>query len=324
MISLFDDDGARLPILWHGIDYNGLTDTEWGTIDLGETAGLFTSIVAFSTPFTFVSETEPDIVKTGGGVELYNLRNASRVLDIRARLLARTLSERDAWIEEIQSDFAPLKMAWNYSSTWPPQGTTGRPDFLDTLPLQFTRMNDGSHNAGIATTWPTGKVELEYHVVPLELPDPIIAEVQQGFAADLTLRFLILDGGRAYGRTETTLSGDGDITPAWGPAPNYPEFSFTSGGSSSATLTITSSGIAGYSPAPLVIDASGLSNNDAVVINCRDRLITVNGAATGHSAYLVSGGWPIFGGYGDTNTVVWTNDISTSVKTTTFREATYV
>ena len=322
MISLFDDTGARLPILWHGIDYNGLTDTEWGPIDLGETAGLFTAFSAFSTPFTFVSETEPDIVKTGGGVEIYNLRNASRVMDLRVRLLARRLSERDAWIEEIQSDFTPLKLTWNNSTTWPPSGTTGRPDFVDALPLTFTRLNDGSHNDGIADSWPTGKVELQYYVVPLELPDPIIAEVQQGFAADLTLRFLILDGGRAYSRTNTTLSGDGDITPAWGPAPNYPVFSFTSGGASAANLTITTSGVSGYTPAPLVLDASGLSDEDEVVLNCRDRLIYVNGAWD--QSLHVSGDWPIFGGYGDTNSVVWSNDTSTSLKTTTFREATYI
>lgn len=321
MISIFAADDERLPITWHGIDYNGMTDTEWGQIYPNESVGLFVDNIAFSTPFTFVSETEPDIVKTGGGIELYNLRNSSRILQLSCRLQGRTLEERDAWIEEIQSDFAPLKLQWQYG-TWPPENTVGRPEWLDTLPLEFTRMNDGSHNPGIADVWGDGRVELQYYVVPIELPDPIISDVLTGYGAFVNLRFLVMDGGRAYARDEMSLVGNGTIVPTWGPAPNYPVFSTTMTGAGSATLTITSSGVSGYTPAPLVLNASGLVNTDVLTVNCRDRQILVDGVPT--MGLYVSGDYPIFGGYGDTNTVAWSNTTNTSNRTTTFRQATYV
>lgn len=318
MISVFAEDRTtRFSITWNGIDYN--------MPDVPTTDGVFTDHVAFDTPTNFQSEVHQQISKSGGGIEFYNPRAASRVLSFRCRILAPTLAKLMDRCLAIQAAHAPLNLQfWENRDRlgtlqWPV--TNGMPSWVKSVPLQFTRLVGGSLWSRWITGFPNGEALLEYHVAPLALPDPILGVVGQGYGAFLSPSWLVLDGGRAYARAEETLSGDGDITPTWAVAPMWPQFTFTATGVPLSNLTIAVT--AGSHSETLVVNAAGCVNNDTVVIDTETEQIRVNGIEDPAKCSYVSGNWPVLRGEGNTDTVTWTNNANTTSRVTRYRQADY-
>lgn len=332
MIHIFDGkvtnanpDGDRLPITWRGINYNApFTDATSGEQELPY--GIFAETIGFNTPINFQSEMQPDIVKKGGGLEYYNPRIGSRVLNIRCFIRGRTIAEVGAWLEEIQRDFSPLDLQYNLAGAWPPPG--GRPKWTDPWeanfqPLLISRMNDGSKNTAIAAAEPDGQLDLQYAVAPLGLPDPLVAVTQTGWGAAMDLQWLLLDGGRPQARVDTTSSGttQADITQQYGNAPTWPQIVITmsGGGAGSATFTLTQTGHDVYSPSTMVLDLSGYSGTEVITVNARDRKVYVDGVLT-MSIVTANPGWPLVPPTGDTATYTFTNTTNVASVVSTWRE----
>lgn len=315
MISIFDEQARRLSISWHGIEFNDPA--------AAQDDGVFTDNIGFSTPTNYQSEVLTSPTIHGGGIEIYNPRIASRVLQLQARVQAPTLSRLNAQVSYIQGLFHPLHWQFWHNLdklgvvAWP--DVTGRPSWVWEEGLAFTRLNDGSNDSNVTTGFPDGKMLLEYHVVPMALPDPPVSAFLTGYGARLDCSWLILDGGRAFARDWTDFSGDGDITPTWSAAPMWPLFTFSATGAGSATLTITVT--AGDHSATFVVDASGLANGEDVVIDTRDRSILVDGVIDSDKCAYVSGEWPVLRGAGNTDSVAWTNTTNTTSRTTRYRQS---
>jgi hypothetical protein len=316
MISIFDDDGNRLSVAWNGIEFNDPTLTRY------DTAGKRLEGVIISTPVNFHSESIDDIVKNGGGIEFYNPRVGTRILNLRGSIRADTESELMSEIMAMQRAFHPMllqgTLALNRAGTltWPPP--SGLPDWVRAKPLTFTRCLPKTTDP---TNFPDGLIDLQYHVIPLQLPDPMRASVQQGLGVDYEAQFLIMDGGRSFAQTATTLTGDGSTAWTWGQAPVWPRISFEMDGVGNAALTITTT--QGHMGTALVLDASGLANNDVIDIDTWDRSIWKNDVRD--SSIYVSGDYPIFRGNGNT-TVTWTNttNVTAASNTCVYRQSDYV
>jgi hypothetical protein len=317
MISIFDDDGNRLEIAWNGINFNSPT---LGRLETP--TGKRVDQVGFSTPTNFHSEAISDIIKNGGGLELYNPLVGTRVVSLRGSIRADKESTLQSQIVEMQRKFHPLYLqsvlALDESGTlvWPPPA--GLPDWVRATPLTFTRQMPKSTDQ---TDHPDGLFELQYHVLPLELPDPQRASVQQGLGADFEAQFLLADGGRSFDQTEKTTVGDGTITWVWGQAPVWPSIEITMDGAGDANCTITTT--QGHMATTLVLDLSGLSSTDTVRIDCRTRTIYVNDAYD--MSVYASGDYPVLRGNGAT-TVAWTNttNITASSNLFRYRESDYI
>lgn len=95
---------------------------------------------------------------------------------------------------------------------------------------------------------------------------------------------LLMPDPRRYLQTLTTVSAT-PFTDA-GDYPTWPTFTITMAGAGSATYTMTFNGHA------LVLNLSGLSNNDVVVVTPENHTITLNGVAA--PTKYVSGDWTLF------------------------------
>jgi hypothetical protein len=166
---------------------------------------------------------------------------------------------------------------------------------------------------------PDGLFELQYHVFPLELPDPLKSDVQQGIGADFEAQFLLADGGRSFDQTEKQIAGSDDITLVWGQAPMWPVYSLTMAGAGNAAFTITTT--QGVMATSMVLNLSNLLSDDTVMIDTRNRMIFVNDIYD--MSVFKSGDFPILRGDGPT-TVTYTNDGNTTLKRVTYRESDYI
>lgn len=335
MISIFDDAGNRLSVTWNSIEFNDPTLTRY------DAAGKRLEHVGFSTPVNFHTEAIDDIVKNGGGIELYNPRVGTRILNMRGSIRADTESELMSEIVLMQRAFSPLYLQANFQRAradlgadldinttgtlqWPPP--SGLPTWVRSLPLKFTRVMPrapGFYEGTWSTSYPDGKLLLQYHVVPLALPDPIRASVSQGVGVDYEASFLIMDGGRSFDQTDTRVLDDGNCPVTWGRAPTWPLIDFDMTGAGNAAMTITTSGT--QFATALVLDLTTLSSADHVEVDCRDRSIWVNNTAT--PTLYASGDYPVIGDYiSGVTAVAWTNTggIESATNRLTYRESDYV
>lgn len=316
MVALFKSNGDRLAVTWQGYDFNAPLDS-LETFYGAEQEGCFIDSLNISTPSNYQSEVQGSLIKQGGGIEYYNPRTASRVLNVNARVQASNLNKLNDHIQHIQKLFSPLYLQYKYGG-WPPPA--GRPVWSDPWETNFkgfgfTMLGDTYYDFGTDNL-----VTLEYAVAPLSLPDPLTSAIGTGWGARLDLAWMILDGGVAHADTVTTISGNDTNALSWGDVPMFPriEFSMTGAGASNLTVTFTTSDPMLTSPVALVIDASGLSSGEDVAINVRDREVFVDGVMD--NTILTTPAWPVISpDY--TTTVAWTNTTNTSGRAVKYREA---
>jgi hypothetical protein len=319
MISIFDATGARLSVTYNGIDFNNPTLTRTTQ------AGHRLESVGFSTPTNLATETIGDVLKNGGGHELYNPIVGTRVLNLRGSTRGDSEVEVMDQMVNLQRALHPLSLQSQFATnhagtlTWPPP--SGLPAWVRTKPLAFTRAMPTDTAPG---AFADGKFTLQYHVVPLELPDPLESSVLQGEGFEWELQFLLMDGGRSFDQSETSILMTGGVqvfTPTWNQAPIWPTYEFSMSGAGSATMSITTSGTAGDA---MVLDLSALGAGDAVVIDTRDRSIWVNDLRS-YSIYA-DGEFPILNGNGAATTITWANitNIDQATWYTKFRESDYI
>jgi hypothetical protein len=320
MIGLFDSAGKRLSLTWQGYEFNGPFDGA-DTFDGGQQEGCFVDAVTMSTPINYQSEVQNELAKQGGGIEYYNPRIASRVLNIRARLQARDLAKLHEHLNQVQMLFSPMYLAYTYSG-WPVP--SGRPEWADPWTevfqgLKFTGLTDASINTALASYAHTG-LPLQYAVAPLTLPDPTVAAIGSGWGATIEMSWLILDGGIAMAQTLSTVSGtSGTATAGWSQQPNFPKLSFTTSGVPLTNLTVS---LASSDPqianATIVLDASSLTTGKEVDIIVRDREVFVDGVI--NNALVTSATWPMISPWYDT-TILWTNTTNTTLHKVDWFEA---
>lgn len=321
MIFIFNEDRTeRLALTWQGLDLNGPFD-EADTFDDGQTEGIFVDAINWRSPINYQSEASPEIYKQGGGIEVYNPRISSRILTVRARLLALTKAKLGAYTQHVQKLFSPYYLQTAHND-WP---LVDRPAWADPWsshyqPLQGYHLDDGTHNSGWLTDFPLKKGAVQYSVIPLELPDPGEASVLQGFGHVLNMSWLVMDGGKALGNTEQSLSGNGTIVPNWSEVPPIAQiqFSMNSGAGSSSLTIAVSSDHPNLPDNTIVLDVSGYSGTEDVVVDLQDRYITVDGTQV-MSVYK-SGDWPILAPAGYTNTIAWTNTTNITGNVIKWRE----
>ena len=323
LIAIHDKNGERLPITWQGYDFNKQWDDS-DTFDGGEQEGCFVDAVTHSTNINYASEVSTEITKSGGGIEYYNPRVTSRVVNIRARVQSRNYNKLHSHLNYIQQLFSPfyLQTAWNL---WPPYA--GRPLWTDPWSafykgLKFYTLEDGSYFPGMldSSHYPSGEVPLQYSVAPLALPDPLIAAIGTGWGATLDMSWLILDGGIAIDTQSWYRTGNGTLIPEWSNIPTFPHISFDMTGVGHASLTVAISNDHPYfEDFTLVLHGDQLVNADHVDIYTRDRVIWVNGVVD-NSLYS-SGDYPVLAPYPYTNTIAWSNTTNLSNQTVTFMEA---
>jgi hypothetical protein len=303
VISIFDDDHVRQAITWNGTNMN---DPEAEAKE-----GFIVDTVAFSTPTNFNSEPIDDVVKNGGGIEFYNPRVGTRVLNIRGRVHAQSESRLNSLIRPFQESFHPLYLQVEHNTGWPPPN--GAPDWIAGLPLTFTRVMPRTY---APSAFADGKVLLQYYVVPLQLPDPIRSTTQTGLGAVFDASWIVMEGGRAYARSESNITASGAVAPAWGEAPMWPRFHFTFSGAGASNLTMAVDGDLG---ATLVVNASGMLAGETLEVRTATRAILDNGA-DGTGLY-VSGDFPSIDAGGAN--VTFSNTTGVSANVCYYRESDY-
>jgi hypothetical protein len=310
VISIFDDQGNRLSIAWNGIEFNA---PKLGRRE--DPDGKRVDHVGFSTPTNFHSEAINDIVKNGGGLELYNPLVGTRVLNLRGSLSGTAESTIMKQIVDMQRVFHPLYLQSvlgldeGGALVWPPPA--GLPSWVRAHPLTFTRVLPRDEEP---TFHPDGLFDLQYHVFPLELPDPARSDVQTGLGAEYEVQFLLADGGRSFDQVERTEIGNQEMGHVWGQAPIWPSIEITMDGAGSNSCTITTT--QGHMGTAMILDLSALGAADTVRIDTKTRQIYVNDVAD--MSIYVSGDYPIFRGNGAT-TIVWSNTTNITASSNLFR-----
>ena len=338
MISIFDDAGQRRSVTWNGWEFNQPTLTR------DDQTGARIDTIAFSTPVNFHTEPINDIVKNGGGTELYNPHAGTRILNIRGSITASKESELVSQIETMQRAFSPLLLQAGRSRArknmvdltdldintagdppWPPP--SGLPSWIRAYPLKFTRVKPKGYKGQVPASWTNtyedGLYLLQYHVVPLLMPDPVRSSFGTGIGVHYEAQFLLMDGGRSFDQTDTRVIGDGNCPITWGRAPMWPIYYWTMAGAGAANMTITVTGAAMGSA--LVLDLSGLAISAKVDVDTRDRVILVNGSRD--MSLYVSGDYPVIADWAmdGISAVAWTNttNITTNSNKTVYRESDY-
>ena len=321
MIFIFNEDRAeRLPLTWQGLDLNGPFDSAQ-TFEDGTQEGIYVDAINWRSPVNYQSEAAPEIYKQGGGIEVYNPRISSRILTVRARLIANSKAKLGAYTQHVQKLFSPyyLQVAHN---DWPlvDRPAWASPWSTHFQPLQGYHLDDGTLLPGWLTDYPLHKGPVQYAVIPLELPDPGEASVLQGFGHVLNMSWLVMDGGKAFGDTLNTRSGNGTIVPNWSEVPpaGQIQFSMDSGAGASDLTIAFSSDHPNLPDNTLVLDVSGYSGTEDIVVDLQDRFITVDGAQD--MTVYSSGSWPVIAPAGYTTTVAWTNTTNITGNVVKWRE----
>lgn len=320
MLYIYGDErDERLPITWQSFDFNGPFD-DADTFDDGQLEGCYVDAINWRSAVNYQSEAAPEIYKAGGGIEVYNPRMTSRILTMRCRLQARSRYTLGAYAQHVQKLFSPFYLQAAHND-WPlvDRPLWAEPWSTHFQPLQGYHLDDGSMQAGFVTAYPTGQIPVQYAVIPLELADPGEAAVLQGYGHILNLSWLVLDGGVGYGPVETR-SGNGTIVPDYSEVPIFGQIEFSmNSGAGAANLTIAfTSDHPNIPDRTLVLDVSGYSGTQDIVVNLRDRTISVDGVDV--LTLYVSGGWPMIAPAGYTTTVAWSNTTNITGNVVKWRE----
>lgn len=191
------------------------------------------------------------------GSEAWGARKTGRTIQVLGSIRAPTLGRLHDQMKALAAAFDP-DLATHVS-----------PDTQGFLPYDFDVPTLDTEN------YPTGLVPSRYYVRALQVPEPSIS-YDGGYVAQFAL-MLFMHDPRRYLQTESTfgaVAGNADNTLA--DYRSWPSaiITMTGPGNVAATLTNATLGMS------LVLNLSGLSAGDVVVVDMEQRFITLNGTAS--------------------------------------------
>lgn len=178
------------------------------------------------------------------------------------------------------------------------------PDTFGLLPLDFQVPTDDTVN------FPGGRMDCRYYCRSEQAFEPTISD-PMGLSVPFIHSFLASDP-RRYLQSQSSLSGAGDADNSIGTFYSFPTLTIAMTGAGSSSFTVTST----EADAALVLDLSGRSNGQSVVVDMERRKITVDGSDA-PNLYISGDFFAIEPG---SNTIGYTNSANAS-PTLTWRPA---
>lgn len=240
MIGLYDDTGARLPIVYNGLTLNSPTDTADSCYEVNN--------VVTSTQFTQVVEQRND---DRDGSEAYRPRKPIRIVRLEGVIRDTTPGKFFDRLNTLGSTFDPVLIR------------RANPTVEGFIDLTFTTPKNGIDLAA------------KYVARPRAMPEPVITVFQGTMQATFVIELLLKDP-RRYAQAQGSRSGSGTATNG-GNYPTWPIVTITMSGAGNAAYSIDKSG---DTENPLVLDLSGRINGDVIVVNMETRQIILNGTVT--------------------------------------------
>jgi len=284
VITVFDDDGNRLPLTYNGYTLNEMVSVE-------SPAGMQGSMiapVAYSSPVDFISEK----LQWRDGIDVSAVTRSSRLIQLNGVIHGTTIADLKDRVRAFSHAFDAGWIAYANEDPF--------------LPLAFSVPTTDT------TTFPTGLVPSKVYVLPTETPMP--AELRtNGRKASFRLTLLQRDPRRflqtSVTHTSGTLTNPGDTT-------SWPIVSFSMSGAGSASFTLTNTAPV-KGARSLVLDLSGRSNGEDILVDFERRQVYVDGTQT--AGIFKSGDWwEVEPG---TQTVSYANTSNTGTRTLTVQPA---
>lgn len=235
------------------------------------------NLVKPSTTIDFVSDPRQDT----DGLEVYAPRKIGRLLVLEGVVRASSIGKLFDMLDSLTGALDPVTLADKY------------PDTQGFVPLDFT------------TPSVSGDRACRYYVRPNRIIEPIISQWQPRQEALFKIEFLLRDP-RRYLQSQSSLNGTGTAANV-GNFKTWPTVTFTMTGAGHATRQIANQTLS----RTLVLNLSGTTNGDVIVVDMETRSIRKNGVYT--PSIFVSGDyWYLDPG---NNTIVGANAQNDSVVT---------
>jgi hypothetical protein len=273
VIGLYDDSDNRLPITYNGITFNSASESADEILEVG-------SVQTF-TQYQAVVEQRND---ERDGSEAFRPRKPIRVVRLADVVMrAPTIGEIYDRLNMISAALDPVLVR------------RSNPTVEGFIALNFTTPREGADLA------------CKYLARPRAMPEPVLSKFLGDLQADFSVEFLLKDP-RRYAQAQSSRSGSGTATNN-GNYPTWPTVTITMSGAGNAAYSIDKSG---DTETALVLDLSGRSNGDVIVVDMENRAISLNGTLT--PSLYVSGGFFDLGP--GANTITVSNGTNATTSTT--------
>lgn len=281
MIPLFDAAGDRNPFTYNGLTYNQEVD--------GSKRDIIEVNYCQSQPLLEGLQERREFTD---GLEVYGVfKRAKRITQI-GLVRASTKAALFDRLEELAAAFDPALVSRD------------NPDDFGFLPLDFNVPTADTAN------YPTEVKACRFYVRAEDGVEPPL-NLKQGLAVPFRIVLLAADPRRYLQSTESLVDAgvaDNGKANYW----SWPTVSIAMSGAGSATFEVGNTN----ADASLVLDLSGRSNGDSVVVDMESHTIEVNGVDT-PSLYVSGDFWTMEPG---SNSITVTNGTNATV-TTTWRPA---
>lgn len=247
MIPIFKDGTppVRLAHAYNGLTLNNPADSSTSTYEINS--------VVLMPQYAFLQDAKQDEDGSTG----YDVTKPALLLRVDGTIRGSTLIDFHDKIVALAAAFDPAKVWYENATT---QGF-----------LPYTFSLPSSHSLAVSNL-----LACYYNLRARRIELPPISQYT-GTAGFFGLDLIAIDP-RRYWQTGSTLSGAGTATNS-GNYRTFPVLTITASGAGSATYRFNNAHTNGSvtSPSLLVLDLSGLVNNDVVVVNFAKRTITKNG-----------------------------------------------
>jgi len=243
-------EGLRLAVAYNGLTLNNPSDTLDG--DSGPDTYEINS-VAGSTAFDYISE----VNQQRDGLEVYDFRKVSRIETLRGVIRAPSQAKLHDKIKSLANAFDPAKISHDNTDPF--------------LALTFSVPTTDTAN------YATGFVLSQYYAIPLRMPDPVVDEAA-AFAAMFDIVMLMKDP-RRYWQTQSSQTGAATVSNVLSDYPSPATLTITMAGAGNAAYSATNT-TALHGAEALVLDLSGRSAAQVVVVDMERRSIKVDGTET--------------------------------------------
>lgn len=281
MISPFQSKDTRNALTYNGYTFN--QEIGGSSRDIVEVNRIVTQTVLHTTH---------EAKDYGDGLETYGAYKRGKRLTMWGVIRASTRGGLYDRIEEFAAAVDPAA------------ASRDNPDTFGLLPLDFNVPTADTAN------FVSGLMPCRYYCRAENALEPPIAD-PQGLGVPFMLTFLASDP-RRYLQSQSSLTGAGDASNSIASFYSFPTLSVAMTGAGSASFTITST----EADASLVLNLSGRSNGQAVVVDMERHKVTVDGVET-PSLYVSGDFFAIEPG---SNTISYANSTNAS-PTLTWRTA---